>query len=57
MAKGLSDRQAVPLEDVAPLQSFRLEALMDVAERRDVVWKAGIPEERKQLKANTPKAR
>jgi len=57
MAKGLSDRQAVPLEDVAPSQSFQLEAVMDITERRDVVWKTEVLAEIKRLKANTPKAR
>ncbi len=57
MVKVLSGRQAVPLEDVVLAQALQLEALINVLERRGVVWKAEVLEEIKRLQANTPKAR
>lgn len=57
VTKGLEGRQAVPLEEVDLAQAFQLEALMNVLERRGVVWKAEVLEGRKRLKAKTPKVR
>ena len=57
MVKVLSGRQTVPLEEVVLAQAFQLEALLNVLERRGVVWKAEVLEEIKRLQANTPKAR
>lgn len=57
MVKVVSGRQAVQLEEVVLAQAFQLEALLNVLERRGVVWKAEVLEEMKRLQANTPKAR
>ncbi len=55
MAKDAGDKQTVPLEDVVLAQAFQLEALLNVLERRGVVWKADVLEEMKRLRAKTPK--
>ena len=57
MVKVVSGRQAVQLEEVVLAQAFQLEALLNVLERRGVVWKAEVLEEMKRLQANTPKTR
>jgi len=57
MATVLGDRQTVPLEEVVLAQAFQLEVLLNVLERKGVVWKAEVLEEIKRLQANTPKAR
>ena len=57
MAKVLGDRQTVPLEEVVLAQTFQLEALMNVLERRGIIKKAAVLEEIKRLRANTPKGR
>jgi hypothetical protein len=57
MAKVLGDRQTVPLEEVVLAQTFQLEALMNVLERRGIIKKAAVLEEIKRLQANTPKGR
>ena len=57
MATVLGDRQTVPLEEVFLAQAFQLEVLLNVLERKGVVWKAEVLEEIKRLQANTPKAR
>jgi len=57
MAKVLGGKQAVPLEKVVLAQAFQLEALLNVLERREVVWKAEVLEEMKRLRAKSVKAR
>jgi hypothetical protein len=57
MAKVLGGRQTVPLEEVVLAQTFQFEALLNVLERRGVVWKAEMLAEIKELKAKTPKGR
>ncbi len=57
MAKNAGGKQTVPLDDVVLAQAFQLEALLDVLERRGVVWKAEVLEEMKRLRAKTPTAR
>ena len=57
MVKVLSGRQTVPLEEVVLAQAFQLEALLNVLERRGVVWKAEVLGEIKQLREKSPKAR
>ncbi len=56
MAKDAGAKQTVPLEDVVLAQAFQLEALLNVLERRGVVWKAEAPEEIKRLREKTEKA-
>ena len=51
MAKVLGGKQAVPLEKVVLAQAFQLEALLNVLERREVVWKAEVLAEIKRLRA------
>ncbi len=55
MAKDAGGKHTVPLEDVVLAQAFQLEALLNVLERRGVVWKAEVLEEMKRLRAKTPK--
>ena len=57
MAKVLGSKRAVPLEEVVLAQAFQLEALLNVLERREVVWKAEVLAEMKRLRAKTPKGR
>jgi hypothetical protein len=57
MAKAMSGKQAVPLEEVVLAQAFELEALMNVLERRGVVRKADVLEELKRLRAKTAQAK
>jgi hypothetical protein len=57
MAKGLGGRQAVPLEEVGLAQAFQLGALLNVLERKDVIGKAEVLEEIKQLRERAVKAR
>ena len=57
MAKILGGRQTVPLEEVVLAQAIQLEALLNVLERREVVWKAEVLEEMKRLRAKSVKAR
>jgi hypothetical protein len=49
MAKVLGGRQAVPLEAVVLAQAFRLEALLNVLERRAVIKKAEVVGESARL--------
>jgi hypothetical protein len=57
MAKALDRGEAVPLEEVVLAQAFQLEALLNVLERREVVWKAEVLEEIKRLRAKSVKVR
>ena len=57
MAKVLSGRQTVPLEEVVVAQAFQLEALLNVLERQGVIKKADVLEEIKALQAKAPKGR
>ncbi len=57
MAKVTGGKQTVPLEDVVLAQAFQLEALLNVLERRGVVWKAEVLEELKRLKAKSVQAK
>ena len=57
MAKVLGGKQAVPLEKVVLAQAFQLEALLNVLERREVVWKAEVLAEIKRLRAKAVTAR
>jgi len=57
MAKLLGGRQTVPLDDVVLAQALQLEALLNVLERREVVWKAEVLAEMKQLREKVLKAR
>ncbi len=57
MAKDAGGKQTVPLEDVVLAQAFQLEALLNVLERRGVVWKAEVLEEMKRLRAKEAKGR
>ena len=57
MAKVLGSKRAVPLEEVVLAQAFQLEALLNVLERREVVWKAEVLEELTRLRAKAVKAR
>jgi len=57
MAKVVSGRQTVPLEEVVLAQALQLEALLNVLERQGVIKKAEALAEIKALQAKTPKAR
>ncbi len=57
MAKEISGKQSVPLEEVVLAQAFEFEALLNVLERRSVLTRGEILEEIKRLKERTPKAR
>ena len=57
MGKGRGGRHTVPLEEVVLAQALQLEALLNVLERREVVWKAEVLEEIKPLRARSVKAR
>ncbi len=57
MAKPISGKQAVPLEEVVLAQAFELEALMSVLERRGLITKSAVLEEIKRLRARTPEAK
>lgn len=50
----MEGRQTVPLENVVLAQAFQLEALLNVLERRGVVWKAEVLEEMKRSRPKTP---
>jgi len=57
MAKAMSGKQAVPLDEVVLAQAFELEALMNVLERRGFISKAEVLEEIKRLREKAPKGR
>ncbi len=57
MAKAMSGKQSVPLEEVVLAQAFEFEALLNVLERRGLVPRAEVLEEIKRLRARTPEAR
>ena len=57
MAKVLGSKRAVPLEEVVLAQAFQLEALLNVLERREVVWKAEVLAEIQRLRAKSVTAR
>ncbi len=57
MAKPMSSKEAVPLEEVVLAQAFELEALMNVLERRGLITKSAVLEEIKRLRAREPKAK
>jgi hypothetical protein len=56
MAKAMSEKQAVPLEEVVLAQAFEFEALLNVLERRGLVPKAEVLAEIKRLREKAPKA-
>ncbi len=57
MAKPMSGKQTVSLEEVVVAQAFEFEALLNVLERRRVIRRGEVLEEIKRLKERTPKAR
>ncbi len=57
MAKPMSGKQTVSLEEVVVAQAFEFEALLNVLERRRVITRGEVFEEIKRLKEQTPKAR
>ncbi len=57
MAKPMSGKEAVPLEEVVLAQAFEFEALLNVLERRGLITKAAVLEEIKRLRARTPEAK
>ncbi len=57
MAKVISGKQTVPLEEVVLAQGMEFEALLNVLERRGLVSKAEILEEINRLRGKAPKAR
>ncbi len=57
MAKPMSGKQTVSLEEVVVAQAFEFEALLNVLERRSVITRGEVLEEIKRLKEGTPKAR
>ncbi len=57
MAKPMSGKQTVSLEEVVVAQAFEFEALLNVLERRSVLTRGEVLEEIKRLKEQTPKAR
>ncbi len=57
MAKPMSGKQTVSLEEVVVAQAFEFEALLNVLERRSVITRGEVLEEIKRLKGQTPKAR
>ena len=56
MAKALSGKQTVPLEEVVLAQAFEFEALLNILERRGLVPKAALLEEIKRLREKAAKA-
>ena len=57
MGKGLGGRHTVPLEEVVLAQALQLEALLNVLERREVVWKTEVLAEIKRLRQKSANAR
>ncbi len=57
MAKAISGKQTVSLEEVVVAQAFEFEALLNVLERRGLVPRAEVLEEIKRLRARTPEAK
>ena len=57
MAKAMSGRQTVPLEEIVLAQSFELNALMNVLERKGVIVKTEVLEEIKRLREKAPRGR
>ncbi len=57
MAKAISGKQTVSLEEVVVAQAFEFEALLNVLERRGLVPRAEVLEEIKRLRAQAPKAK
>ncbi len=57
MAKPMSGKQTVSLEEVVVSQAFEFEALLNVLERRSVITRGEVLEEIMRLKERTPKAR
>ncbi len=57
MAKPMSGKQTVSLEEVVVAQAFEFEALLNVLERRGLVPRAAVLEEIKRLRARTSEAK
>ena len=57
MGRILDSRHTVSLEEVVLAQALQLEALLNVLERREVVWKAEVLAEIKRLREKSAKAR
>jgi hypothetical protein len=57
MAKVLGGRQTVPVDEVVLAQAFQLEALLNVLERKGVVWKPEVLEEIEQPREKSVQAR
>ena len=57
MAKILGGRQTVPLEELVLAHALQLEALLNVLERREMVWKAEVLAEIKRLREKAGEAR
>jgi hypothetical protein len=57
MAKAMSGKQAVPVEEVVLAQAFEFAALLNVVERQGLIAKAEVLEEIKRLRARAPEAR
>ncbi len=57
MAKPMSGKQTVSLEEVVVAQAFEFEALLNVLERRGLVPRPEVLEEIKRLREKASKAR
>ncbi len=57
MAKPISGKQTVSLEEVVVAQAFEFEALLNVLDRRGLVPRAEVLEEIKRLRDKTGKGR
>ncbi len=57
MAKGISGKQRVSLEEVVVAQAFEFEALLNVLERRGLVPKAEVLAEISRLREKGEKAK
>jgi hypothetical protein len=57
MAKAMSSKEAVPLEEVVLAQAFEMQALLNVLERKGVIAKAEVLEEIRRLREKAPRGR
>jgi hypothetical protein len=57
MAKAISGKQTVSLEEVVVAQAFEFEALLNVLERRDLIKRTEVLEEIKRLREKAGKGR
>ena len=57
MAKAMSGKRAVPLEEVVLAEAFEFEALLNVLERRGLIMRGEVLEEIGRRRGTSPEVR